>query len=68
MDYSNVASSLAAYLVESESGMSFSEFTKKYIFEPLNMNNTAWFDAELDQSNLATLYFDKDFIQICNSK
>lgn len=60
MEYSNVASSLAAYLVEYKSGVSFSEFTKRYIFEPLNMKNTAWFDDELEASSLATLYFDKE--------
>lgn len=41
-DYSNVGASLAAYIVEYKSGMSFSAFTEKYIFEPLGLKNTSF--------------------------
>ncbi len=41
-DYSNIGSGLAAYLVESVSGMTFSLFTETYIFSPLALKNTSW--------------------------
>jgi CubicO group peptidase (beta-lactamase class C family) len=32
--YSNIASALAAYLIEVTSGMSYAKFTEKYILKP----------------------------------
>ncbi|WP_300670684.1 serine hydrolase domain-containing protein [Soonwooa sp.] len=55
-NYSNIASALAAYLIEIKSGLSFDEFTKKYIFQPLKMENTHWFYDENASKNYATLY------------
>jgi len=57
-EYSNEGSNLAGLIVETVSGMSFSEFTKKYIFQPLEMSNTYWEYIELDStvSKLYTLY------------
>ena len=40
--YSNIGAALAAYLVEVKSGQSFDSFTRKYIFEPLQMRSTSW--------------------------
>ena len=57
--YSNVGSSLAAYLVEIKSGIPFNEFCKKHIFKPLKLNNTAWQTAKNESLN-ATLYLDKN--------
>jgi len=48
-DYSNVGASLAAYIIEYTSGMSFSEFTQKYIFEPLEFTHTGFNDATSTQ-------------------
>jgi CubicO group peptidase (beta-lactamase class C family) len=42
--YSNTNYNLAAIIVERVSGMSFAEFTRKYLFEPLGMTNTQWRD------------------------
>ena len=45
--YSNIASALAAYLIEVKSGMTYAEFTEKYILKPLKMKNSNWFlDAQ----------------------
>jgi CubicO group peptidase (beta-lactamase class C family) len=41
--YSNIATALAAYLIEVKSKMPFYEYTARYIFEPLHMNDTHWF-------------------------
>ena len=40
--YSNIASALAARLIELKSNMTFDEFCKKYIFDPLQMQQTSW--------------------------
>ena len=42
--YSNTGYNLAAVLVSRVSGMSFADFTKARIFQPLSMNNTSWRD------------------------
>ncbi|WP_394342070.1 serine hydrolase [Sphingobacterium haloxyli] len=54
--YSNVASALAAFLVEQRSGLPFDEFTKKYIFEPLQLDRTHWFYDEDKSRDYAKLY------------
>lgn len=58
--YSNLASSIAARIVEERSGMSFVEFTKKYIFKPLRMKNTAWNFADLDPQLVSKIYVQND--------
>jgi CubicO group peptidase (beta-lactamase class C family) len=42
--YSNTGYNLAAVIVSRVSGMSFAEFTRTRIFEPLGMRNTSWRD------------------------
>jgi CubicO group peptidase (beta-lactamase class C family) len=42
--YSNSNYNLSAMIVERVSGMPFSEFTRKRIFEPLGMTSTSWRD------------------------
>jgi len=42
--YSNTNYNLAAIIVERVSGVSFAEFTRKNLFEPLRMTNTHWRD------------------------
>ncbi len=55
--YSNIGACLAAYIIECVAGESFAEFTRKEIFEPLGMNNTAWSKSDLTSDKLANLYF-----------
>jgi CubicO group peptidase (beta-lactamase class C family) len=55
-NYSNIASALTAYLIEIKANMTFADFTKKYIFEPLQMNNSHWFYDDAFASKYATLY------------
>lgn len=56
-NYSNIGSSLAAFIIERASGLSFSAFTKKHIFQPLALNDTHWFASESD-SLLHTKYYE----------
>jgi CubicO group peptidase (beta-lactamase class C family) len=54
--YSNIASALMAYIIETKSKMPFAEFTARYIFQPLQMNSTDWFYNTKYESEYATLY------------
>ncbi|MEM6804365.1 MAG: serine hydrolase domain-containing protein [Bacteroidota bacterium] len=61
-EYSNLNAAIAALIVEQSSGMSFKDFTWKYIFEPLKMNNTAWSFEDLPKEEQVTLYFPSKLI------
>lgn len=56
-EYSNLNAALAAYLVEVVMEMPFDEHTTKVILQPLEMTNSGWKQAEVDEKNKATLYF-----------
>ena len=58
--YSNIGIALAALIVEPITGLSFSTYCHDYIFEPLDMNNTAWFLSELDEQEIAVPYRKND--------
>lgn len=59
--YSNLASSLAAYLIEIKSGMPYMDFVENQIFNPLGMNNTSYYYESNPNSDLyAKLYFNYD--------
>ena len=55
-DYCNIAVALVGYLVEVLTG-NFSTYTQDSIFIPLEMNETAWFLAELDTTHIARPYY-----------
>ena len=57
-EYSNIGASLCALIIENAANISYSDFTKKYIFNPLNMSSTAWFFEDVDMSNHSKLYYD----------
>jgi CubicO group peptidase (beta-lactamase class C family) len=54
--YSNIASALAAYIVEVRTKAPFDVFTEKEIFTPLGMTATHWHHRDDMQSRYATLY------------
>lgn len=55
-NYSNIGAGLVAFLIEYKSGMNFSKFTQKYIFEVLAIENAGWFESDVDTSNLSKYY------------
>lgn len=55
-EYSNVATTLAAFIVERASGKSFDEFTKEYILNPLKMKDTGWNFEQINYNHFSTLY------------
>ena len=58
-NYSNVGAGLAALVLEYATGQTFNDFTKKHIFEPLQMSQTGWFRNEVDLSKHSKLYTDE---------
>lgn len=57
-EYSNIAAALAALIIEGATGQSFPEFTRTYIFEPLQMNDSGWSFEDVDFSKHTKLYKD----------
>lgn len=55
-EYSNIAAGLAAIVLENATGEAFNDFTKKHIFEPLEMSSSGWFFDEVDLSMHSSLY------------
>lgn len=55
-EYSNMATTLAAFIVERATGKSFDEFTKEHILNPLKMNDSGWNFEQIDYQNFSTLY------------
>lgn len=55
--YSNIGATLAAYVVERASGMSFDVFTKQHILDPLGMTDSYWQTGRWDDPALSQLYF-----------
>lgn len=54
--YSNFGYGILGYLVENISGMPFYQYCNQNIFDPLCMNNTAWYYNELNTNLTATPY------------
>ncbi len=58
-DYSNIASTLAGFVIESATGMSYEEYTTEYIFKPLGMTQTSWDYSTTANDDFASRYFTK---------
>ena len=54
--YSNLGSAIAAYIIEIKTGMTFDEYTRKNILEPLKMNSSGWKRSRIDTSKHAKHY------------
>ncbi|WP_299118922.1 serine hydrolase domain-containing protein [uncultured Winogradskyella sp.] len=58
-EYTNYGADLCALIIAQASGMSFKEFTKKHIFDPLNMRDSAWSLKEVDSLRRSKFYLFK---------
>ncbi|MEM6771846.1 MAG: serine hydrolase, partial [Bacteroidota bacterium] len=56
-EYSNVGAALAALVLESASSISFREWTKTRIFQPLGMKNTGWTLDDITPGTFFTHHF-----------
>lgn len=54
--YSNIGATLAAYIVERVAGVSFADYTRQHILQPLGMNQSGWSYGAIDESKHAMLY------------
>ncbi len=55
-DYSNLAATLAAYIVERTAGEPFDVHTRRVIFTPLGMTSAGWSSAQVDSTRVSRLY------------
>ncbi len=55
-EYSNTGTTLAAFTIEQATQMSFHEFVKQYILEPLEMNQSGWRIKDIQLSDYSRLY------------
>ncbi|MCS4302141.1 serine hydrolase [Chryseobacterium sp. BIGb0232] len=55
-EYSNVGTALAAFIIEQATGQEFSAFTKEYILNPLQMNDSGWKFEDIQFSKFSRLY------------
>lgn len=55
-EYSNLGAALAGYIVERASGERLDAYTRRRIFEPLGMQHSGWFLADIDRARHSTLY------------
>ncbi|MEL6537865.1 MAG: serine hydrolase domain-containing protein [Bacteroidota bacterium] len=55
-EYSNIAATLAAYVVEQATGQDFAEYTQQYILDPLGMSHSGWSYGSIALDQHATLY------------
>jgi CubicO group peptidase (beta-lactamase class C family) len=59
-EYSNIGAALAGYIVEVRTGQKLNEYSKKYLFGPLKMEDTGWFLSEINLKKHTKLYDKKD--------
>ncbi|WP_299438457.1 serine hydrolase domain-containing protein [uncultured Aquimarina sp.] len=59
-EYTNFGADLCGLIIAQATGISFKDFTKKHIFEPLNMNDSAWTLKEVDNDRRSKFYLYKD--------
>ncbi|WP_426284546.1 serine hydrolase domain-containing protein [Luteibacter sp. E-22] len=55
-EYSNIGAGLAGFIVERAVGEPLNTYTRRRIFAPLKMDDTAWFLSEVKPSKHARLY------------
>lgn len=59
-EYSNIAATLAALVLEKAAGKPFTEFTKEHILTPLQMNSSGWAHSDIDRTKRTRSYINKD--------
>lgn len=58
--YTNLGSTLLAYLIEQVAGQSFASYSRQVLLEPLGMSNTYWSVDEVPDDRLSSLYLSND--------
>lgn len=55
-EYSNIGTTVAAFVIENATGEKFDEFSSKYILKPLKMNSSGWHFNDVNFANYSKLY------------
>jgi len=55
--YTNIGAGLAAHVLENATGESFPDFTKKFIFNPLEMSSSGWSYETVDSSQISKQFY-----------
>lgn len=55
-EYSNIGTTLAAFVIEKATGETFDKFTTKHILKPLKMNASGWHFEDINFANHSKLY------------
>jgi len=55
-EYSNIGTTLAAFVLEKATGETFDKFTTEYILRPLKMNASGWHFEDINFANYSKLY------------
>ncbi len=66
IQYSNLAVSIAAYIVEKVSGMTYENYVAKYFFKPLGMKNATFRNSEQYKNKGAKCYANKILLPYLN--
>ena len=66
IQYSNLGVSIAAYIVEKISGMTYEDYVTKYFFKPLGMKNATFRNSEQYKNKGAKCYANKTLLPYLN--
>lgn len=55
-EYSNIATTLAGFVIEKATGETFDKFTAKHILKPLKMNASGWHFEDINFADFSRLY------------
>ena len=66
IQYSNLGVSIAAYIVEKVSGMTYEDYVAKYFFKPLGMKNATFRNSEQYKNTGAKCYDNKTLLPYLN--
>lgn len=55
-EYSNISTALDGFIVERRIGQKLNQYSKRYIFKPLEMDHRGWFLSEINLRKLVKLY------------
>ena len=58
--YTNLGATLAALAIQNATELSFADFSRKYILEPLEMSGSGWSNAEINIKNRSSAFINKD--------
>ncbi len=56
ISYSNNGAAIASIIIEKASGISYTDFVKKYILDPLNMDHSGWDMHDFSEHDRSKLY------------